>query len=528
MAMYHCSEDMKKGNALFEEGKFDEAQALFEDIIRRYPNNNEALNNLATIFYHQGCYQAAEQYFLKAYSIKEDDADVLSNLSDLYLHLKRWDDAALFLERYLRQVPDDCQAMNQLAFAYMESGLYGQAISLLERSLTMRTGQDDIRDILDTLKSATPAMASRTGKSAPPISVGLPVYNGGTLLAQAIESILAQDFGDFELIISDNCSTDQTQETCRYYANKDRRIRYYRLEENLGMAINFMKVIGHAEGQFFMWASHDDLREKTFMSACVLPLARDPSVALVYPHIKVLDANSNFLGVAEDRLAADQESPQERFTHLIWEIGMCNALYGLFRLSVVRKMSFLNKAGAFLFSDNLALAEIALFGKIIQIQEPLFIRRLTRNYNYHSYDERNTQLISEVNPKLFKEGITFPHSRLAYAHLELLNQSELSDADKDMLMKEVSVCFRQRFGPQMVYEIDRAVALINAGNFYHRWNQPDSVIIGNNGLNVLDHFHISGLLKRLREVMFFFPEREDVIGAYHHCLSAVLLNDRGK
>jgi hypothetical protein len=231
----------------------------------------------------------------------------------------------------------------------------------------------------------------------------------------------------------------------------------------------------------------------------------------------VLDADSRFLGIAQDRLEADQDDPVERFKHLIWEIGMCNAFYGLYRLSVLRKMSIWEKSKNLLFGDNLALAEVALLGKIVQIDAPLFIRRLTRNYNYKSYDERNTQLMSEVEPRMLKEGISFPHSRLAYATVELLNGADLTDDDKEALMKETIRCFRTKFGPQMIYEIDRAIALMNKGIYYHQWNESDCIKIRNGNFRTLNDFHKAGLLKRLQEARFFFPERKDLTAVYLKC-----------
>jgi glycosyltransferase involved in cell wall biosynthesis len=70
----------------------------------------------------------------------------------------------------------------------------------------------------------------------PKISIGLPVRNGEEYLEESIDSILAQTFTDFELIISDNASTDRTEAICRAYAAKDRRIRYYRNPVNIGGA----------------------------------------------------------------------------------------------------------------------------------------------------------------------------------------------------------------------------------------------------------------------------------------------------
>lgn len=503
--------DMTTGEELFQAGKLDEARLCFEQIVQENPMHDEAMNNLGTILYSQGDIVSAEQYYQKAFALNENNADVLSNIADLYLNLKRWGEAASVLEQYLHDHHQDFTRQNQLALAYMESGKFEQAVPILEKSLEIRSDQADIQNILKTLKSVPPVKPTPPiRKSAPLVSIGLPVYNGERFISQAIESILTQDFDNFELIISDNCSTDQTEEICLNYHSKDKRIRYYRMDENLGAGTNFMHVLGLAEAPFFMWTTHDDLREKSFISTCLPPFYEDPAVALVYTRTRVLDANSNFLRFHQDPLA-DQESPQERFRNLIWGLGMCNAILGLFRMSILKKVTAWGKS---LFADTLALAEIALMGKFVQIEEPLFIRRLTRDYNYHSHDDRYIQLMSQAEPVLFKEGISFPHSRLAYAHLEILQQSALNDSDIDQLMHEVRNCFRTRYAQQMTYEIDRAVALINGGVFYHQWDQTDCIKIRNENFKTLDHFHMTALLKRLQEAMFFFPEREDLINAY--------------
>lgn len=94
----------------------------------------------------------------------------------------------------------------------------------------------------------------------PKISIGMPVYNGSEYIRQAIDSLLVQSFTDFELIISDNASTDDTQEICKEYAKKDCRICYIRQLRNLGAFLNFKFVLEKATGEFFMWAAIDDLR----------------------------------------------------------------------------------------------------------------------------------------------------------------------------------------------------------------------------------------------------------------------------
>ena len=74
--------------------------------------------------------------------------------------------------------------------------------------------------------------------SRPPVTIGLPVYNGEKFLRQALDSLLGQTMGDFELIICDNASSDATGQICRAYARADRRVRYYRNATNIGAPRN--------------------------------------------------------------------------------------------------------------------------------------------------------------------------------------------------------------------------------------------------------------------------------------------------
>src|SRR4030067_476273 len=109
--------------------------------------------------------------------------------------------------------------------------------------------------------------ASRTGLPAstpiPAVSIGVPVYNGELHMRAALEALLAQTFTDFELIISDNASTDNTELICREYAARDTRIYYFRHEKNQGASANFQFVLDQAGGEFFMWAACDDVRSKS-------------------------------------------------------------------------------------------------------------------------------------------------------------------------------------------------------------------------------------------------------------------------
>jgi len=97
------------------------------------------------------------------------------------------------------------------------------------------------------------------------LSIGLPVYNGELFIERAIESILAQTFTDFELIISDNASTDSTQEICQNFSKMDNRIRIFKQEKNIGIHRNFYFLLSQAKGEYFAWAAVDDYLDKDFM-----------------------------------------------------------------------------------------------------------------------------------------------------------------------------------------------------------------------------------------------------------------------
>ncbi|MEL6930145.1 MAG: glycosyltransferase family A protein, partial [Cyanobacteria bacterium J06600_6] len=123
----------------------------------------------------------------------------------------------------------------------------------------------------------------------PKVSIGMPVYNGENYLRETLESLLSQTFEDFELVIADNASTDDTESICRDYQAQDSRIKYHRNQENLGAARNYNKVFSLASGEYFKWAAHDDLCCPCFLEKCVQILDSDPNVVLAYTGCNEID-----------------------------------------------------------------------------------------------------------------------------------------------------------------------------------------------------------------------------------------------
>jgi glycosyltransferase involved in cell wall biosynthesis len=207
--------------------------------------------------------------------------------------------------------------------------------------------------------------------SNPLISVGLAVYNGEKYLCQAIESILAQTCADFELILSDNASTDATAEICRSCAARDSRIRYSRNATNIGGANNENLTFRLARGRYFRWAAHDDLMAPRCLEACVDVLESEPEVVLAYTGLVTIDGE----GVEHDRVLPGKglaSRPSQRFFDLFTLSHDCETSYGLVRSEALRATDLqLNYTD----SDRTLLAELALRGRFHQVPEYLFYKR---------------------------------------------------------------------------------------------------------------------------------------------------------
>ena len=213
-----------------------------------------------------------------------------------------------------------------------------------------------------------------TSRTAPLVSVGMPVYNEERHLDAAIAAVLAQSLRDFELVICDNASTDRTADICRAWAARDARVRYERAASNAGSNRNFNRALEAARGTYFVWASGHDLRAPTFLERCVDILDADPSVVLCYPQAAWLDeehaSDRRIPGLIDTR----GRGRLSRFRQTLWKIDYAYPIYGVIRTSALRRTSVMgNTVGA----DVLLLAELSLLGATARVDEPLLhIRQL--------------------------------------------------------------------------------------------------------------------------------------------------------
>jgi glycosyltransferase involved in cell wall biosynthesis len=228
------------------------------------------------------------------------------------------------------------------------------------------------------------------------LTIGLPVYNGEQYLAQSLDSLLAQTFTDFTLVISDNGSTDGTAAICRSYAQRDARIQYHRSDINRGAAWNFNRVFELAESPYFKWAAYDDLCAAEFVERCIEVLDRNPQVIVAYPQSFVIDDDGEIIATYRDPADATSSHPHLRFHAVVRNSGNCHLLFGVIRRDILARTQL---HGAYPASDVILIAELALRGELHEVGERLFYwrdhrRRPQRLYSTDAelavfYDPRN-------------------------------------------------------------------------------------------------------------------------------------------
>jgi glycosyltransferase involved in cell wall biosynthesis len=203
----------------------------------------------------------------------------------------------------------------------------------------------------------------------------MPVYNGERYVRSAVESVLSQSFGDFELIISDNASTDGTREICEGLAQEDGRIRYHRNPENLGAARNYNATFEKARAPFFRWANADDLSGSELHERCLRALDQRPDAVLAYGRTVIIDEEGNRTSEYDDNLDLQQESPYERFVEFFERVGLTNVIYGLMRAEPMQRGPLMG-SGRMPAGDLLFMAHLVLQGKFVALPGEMFFRRM--------------------------------------------------------------------------------------------------------------------------------------------------------
>ena len=211
--------------------------------------------------------------------------------------------------------------------------------------------------------------------TVPRVSIGVPVYNGERYVARTLNSLLAQTFTDFELIITDNASTDATEAICRAYVMRDPRVCYHRSSVNVGIAGNFNRCVALSRAPYFKWQAADDLVAPTFLERCVAVLDSDPSVVLAFARSLIIDEEDKPVRAADYDADADDPRPHVRFGRMInidHHRHAAQEVYGVIRSDALRRTPGYERC---VRTDSILLARLALLGRFRAVEERLFLNR---------------------------------------------------------------------------------------------------------------------------------------------------------
>lgn len=294
-------------------------------------------------------------------------------------------------------------------------------------------------------------LESKLQTEIPRVSIGLAVYNGEKYLEQAIQSILAQTFTDFELIISDNASTDRTAEICQKYAAQDPRIRYSRNLTNIGGANNENLTFRLSRGEYFRWAAHDDVLASTLLEKCVEVLDSDSQLILCYPMETVIDSDSNASRTVATNFGTSS-SPFTRFVELSSRGHACEATYGLMRSETLKKTRLQQN---YTDSDRTLLCELGLMGKFYEIPEYLFFKRC---HSGNIYQDWRTRMVW-FNPGNTGK-IVFPFWQQYFDYFATIRRVKLSRLIKLKCYMYMLGPWLFTFGKNMIKDLLIAVMMV--------------------------------------------------------------------
>ena len=278
----------------------------------------------------------------------------------------------------------------------------------------------------------------------PVVSICMPVYNGEKYLVSALDSVLAQTYPGFEVIVSDNASDDRTQEICSHYCGLDSRIRYYRHEKNRGPNWNFEFAVQKAEGRLMTWFAHDDILEPDFISVCANYLLQHPETVLVTGDFQVIDEKGSELRtetidqIRKDILWKDRQI--EFFKNPNLNVYYC--IYGMMRTDACQSiMNAVKKPRLATGSEFPILARFALLGEIVSI--PRVLRKYRRHaasvYMRETAEAAKTSKVRRLTSRLMNIY------RLRFEQMTVLFSSSLSFWSKCRIFLLASLAHKQLF-----------------------------------------------------------------------------------
>jgi glycosyltransferase involved in cell wall biosynthesis len=276
-------------------------------------------------------------------------------------------------------------------------------------------------------------------KQDPLVSIGMFVYNEARFIRHSLAALLSQDYPNLEIIISDNCSTDDTAAICSELTKNDSRVRLINQLSNIGAANNSVLVLNEARGKYFMWASGHDLWSSNSVSECVKALEAYPTAAIAYAQSSWVDADGAPIGKRVAEYDTRGLDPISRFFTVYW--GNLHPVLGVFRMQYLKEV---RRIFSCVGSDQLLLAELSLRGDFIHVKSAIWWRREFRNEKSYS------QKLSRYSGNEFKLtdnwiDRTFPLLRLPIEIVKVILRSSLLPIEKFAVLISMPGNFAARY-----------------------------------------------------------------------------------
>ena len=257
--------------------------------------------------------------------------------------------------------------------------------------------------------------------SAPLVSIAIAAYNSGHLIGRTLDSLLRQRVDDFEIIISDDASSDAMRQVCERYAAADPRIRYSRNERRLGLGGNCSRVLAATRGEFVILAGHDDLYEPAFLERLLAEMRRTPSLSIAACRVDLIDADDVVVRKMSQHFASEAaSSPLRRAHRMLWR-GYGNLMTGMYRREHVMRTWLYRPAWRDEWEaiDLLFLFEMAIQGGVVSIPDVLLHKRIGGT--------------SSTPPRRTPVDAVALRAAIARAYAARIRRSALTRVDKTLL-----------------------------------------------------------------------------------------------
>jgi glycosyltransferase involved in cell wall biosynthesis len=316
-------------------------------------------------------------------------------------------------------------------------------------------------------------MTKATFIPTPLVSVGIPIRNGQNYIREALESILAQTITDFEIVICDNASTDNTEAICRGFANRDVRVRYFRNERNLGPAGNHNRCVERSRGKYFRWHAHDDLLAPTYLERVLGVMETDLTVANCHSWTRRIRADGSHFGDYKFVIGTDAASLPTRFSRLINVRHRDHLEYEIFGLWRREQMIKTRLQSPCAHGDRVHLVRMILFGRFYEVPEFLFIAREHAGQSL-ALKTRRSRFLNFLgsgpippaewwNPELAGKA-TFPEWNLLKEYWNMLDEVPIDPRDRAACRRIVArwaVTNSHKLGRDVAFGVEAALGKLS-------------------------------------------------------------------